>query len=502
MSKVDHNRAVVLLALTVAYVILAPVGAPAAALPQIPVRTTPAGEFQPARNHDSLAWEQNTRARPNQYDVMVQSDGHPAVQANQGKGSAAMGDFVGDRLIYQQYKGNPYQRGRSDLFFYDLVSGTRSKVPGGHSRQWEYWPSASDGWLLFARWRPANEVRRLFLQHLDTGERRLLEKTKGRRAFIGPGQVNGNYAVWSVCRRRCDVIRYDIAAHTDARIENPGSYQRAPSVTPGGTVYFSRGGNRCGVSVKLVRAPMQGPQEVLVELQKGLDIRDTYTHIEPNGSIEVYFERNVCGRTAASDIYKVREPALASLTVGLAGTGAGTVTSSPPGIHCGDDCAEDYERGTEVTLTAGASPGSAFVAWSGACTGSASCQITMDDAKDVTATFLIQGAVTIIKDSIPDHEQNFEFVHNLGGSLTFFLDDDPSSALMNLKTISPPGPGTYQVRELLPGSELPQGSDWELTGIQCLDLDGNSTGDVDTGVATIRLDPGEGALCTFTNEED
>ena len=41
-----------------------------------------------------------------------------------------------------------------------------------------------------------------------------------------------------------------------------------------------------------------------------------------------------------------------AVVVTLAGTGAGTVTSSPAGITCGSDCAEAYPPGTMVTLTA------------------------------------------------------------------------------------------------------------------------------------------------------
>jgi hypothetical protein len=75
------------------------------------------------------------------------------------------------------------------------------------------------------------------------------------------------------------------------------------------------------------------------------------------------------------------------LTVTKAGTGAGAVTSSPPGITCGDDCSEDYPSGTLVTLTATADGSSTFAGWSGACEGAATCVVTMAAARSVTATF-------------------------------------------------------------------------------------------------------------------
>lgn len=79
-----------------------------------------------------------------------------------------------------------------------------------------------------------------------------------------------------------------------------------------------------------------------------------------------------------------------SLTVTLAGTGSGSVTSSPAGIECGADCSEPYDVGTMVTLTAVASSDSTFTGWSGACTGTAACTVTMDAARAVTATFTLR----------------------------------------------------------------------------------------------------------------
>ena len=64
------------------------------------------------------------------------------------------------------------------------------------------------------------------------------------------------------------------------------------------------------------------------------------------------------------------------------------MTSSPAGIDCGSDCSESYDFDTEVTLTATPFPVLvAFTGWSGDCTGTGSCVVTMDQARSVTATF-------------------------------------------------------------------------------------------------------------------
>lgn len=459
---------------------------PARAATEIPVLTSSRGEFQPARGDGLLGWEQNSRRRPNDYDVMVRRDGSSPVRVNPGGSRAAMGDFAGGRLVYQQYRGR-----RSDLRFYDVDTGARSKVPAANTRHWEYWPSMSGDWLLYGRRNRTNGTRRLFLHNLTTGERRLLDRTNGRKAFIGPGQVAGNYAVWSTCDLRCNVFRYDVAAATAEKVPNPGAYQRAPSVSLEGTVYFSRGGKGCGASVALVRAPVGGPEEVLVQLQNVLDIRDTYAYTKANGSVEVYYERNGCGKPTGADVYMVEDLALVELTVGLAGPGTGTVTSSPPGIICGEACSEAFERGSAVTLTAGAAPGSVFVGWTGACTGSGPCELTMDAPTAATATFLAVGTVRIVLDSVPDDPQNFEFDPSLNAE-GFPLDDDGDPTLPNSHVLSD-DPDDYFVDQ----EGEPAG--WELTSITCLDPDGESAGDVGSLRANIDLKAGEAVQCTFTN---
>jgi hypothetical protein len=76
------------------------------------------------------------------------------------------------------------------------------------------------------------------------------------------------------------------------------------------------------------------------------------------------------------------------LTVDRAGTGSGTVTSSPAGIACGAACSASYDSGTVVTLTAAAAVGSTFTGWSGGgCLGTNACEVTMNAATTVTATF-------------------------------------------------------------------------------------------------------------------
>ncbi|HYD40222.1 MAG TPA: glycoside hydrolase family 11 protein [Anaeromyxobacter sp.] len=80
-------------------------------------------------------------------------------------------------------------------------------------------------------------------------------------------------------------------------------------------------------------------------------------------------------------------PTTYALSVTKSGTGSGTVTSNTGGINCGSTCSANISSGTAVTLTATPSSGSTFGGWSGACTGTGSCIVTMTAARSVTATF-------------------------------------------------------------------------------------------------------------------
>ena len=68
-------------------------------------------------------------------------------------------------------------------------------------------------------------------------------------------------------------------------------------------------------------------------------------------------------------------------------SGQGTVTSSQAGISCGTDCTYVYDFNTVIALTASPAAGSTFVVWSGACSGTGTCQVIMNQVQSVTATF-------------------------------------------------------------------------------------------------------------------
>jgi len=80
-------------------------------------------------------------------------------------------------------------------------------------------------------------------------------------------------------------------------------------------------------------------------------------------------------------------PPAATFTLTTTISGSGTVTSSPAGINCGATCSAGYASGTGVALAAAAATGYTFSGWSGACSGTGACTVSMTAARSVTATF-------------------------------------------------------------------------------------------------------------------
>src|SRR5205823_7438421 len=90
--------------------------------------------------------------------------------------------------------------------------------------------------------------------------------------------------------------------------------------------------------------------------------------------------------SAAQSVTASFTPQRFSLAVTV--SGSGTVSSDDGGIaNCGTSCTASYDSGTPVTLRASAAAGWIFNGWSGACTGTGACTVTMSAAQSVTASF-------------------------------------------------------------------------------------------------------------------
>jgi len=145
-------------------------------------------------------------------------------------------------------------------------------------------------------------------------------------------------------------------------------------------------------------------------------------------------------------------PTQPSLTVSRTGFGAGTVTSAPAGIDCGSTCSANFDTAQMVSLAAAPMGTSSFTGWSGACTGAGSCQVTMNTAANVTASF-----------TRPVHVRGD--VQSIGRSGLFWREDAPAAGLswwtMNGATIT--GSNYFDVA-----------AEWQIADVGDLDGDGKA----------------------------
>src|SRR5258708_35030461 len=75
------------------------------------------------------------------------------------------------------------------------------------------------------------------------------------------------------------------------------------------------------------------------------------------------------------------------LTVTSPASGSGTITSSPAGINCPTTCTASFNPNTQVTLTATPGTNFFFGGWSGSCTGTSTCVLTITAPAPVAAPF-------------------------------------------------------------------------------------------------------------------
>jgi hypothetical protein len=143
------------------------------------------------------------------------------------------------------------------------------------------------------------------------------------------------------------------------------------------------------------------------------------------------------------------------LTVTTSGSGSGEVecdSGSGP-----EACAAEYPEGTVVELIDSADPGSEFVAWSGDCTGSGTCEVTMSAAKSVDAQFDLEPPPNRI------------LTVNTGGAGSGSVQCDTGSGPEACAATYPDGTEVTAIAAADPGSEFKQwnGECDGVTGDEC-----------------------------------
>ncbi|OPY76285.1 MAG: hypothetical protein A4E64_01582 [Syntrophorhabdus sp. PtaU1.Bin058] len=151
---------------------------------------------------------------------------------------------------------------------------------------------------------------------------------------------------------------------------------------------------------------------------------------DPNTGGVLYEYDEVGNRLSKSFVFKAWP-----LNVVLNDTAGGMVTSTNEDIYCGSSCLATYSYGTLVTLIATPDTSYNFTGWSGACTGTGDCTITMDSSKNVTANFS-KKTFTINASSSPDENgisPSGRIEVQYGDNITFTIGSKAGYTLADVK---------------------------------------------------------------------
>ena len=140
------------------------------------------------------------------------------------------------------------------------------------------------------------------------------------------------------------------------------------------------------------------------------------------------------------------------LTVNVSGTG--TVTSSPAGINCPGTCSASFLQNAQVSLTATAGTNNVLLGWSGACSGTGACSVTLTSATSVTATFTPGGSLQSLNHIIIFSQENRSFDEYFGAMRQYWAQNgiadqsfdglpqfNPASGIAPLQGPAPSIPG-------------------------------------------------------------
>ena len=272
------------------------------------VLTTKAYEFNPAATDTYISWNGISNRH---YVVYAKPFGGSRFRVNPKGTNAWNGSIDGTTLIYQVYVPS---KDRSDVYSYDLVTKTRTKIGKPVSTdRWEYDPVGSGHWVMYARYF-RNADRKIYLYNTNTHELRTLASTSGRAWSLTPSQVNGNYAVWEKAKYRhsntlgCDVFLYDIAGGTKTKLANPNDRcQYSPGVNPVGTVFFARSGLGCGKNVVLREQALAGSATTVGTIRAGHDVTSLYAVDHGDTTTDLYYDPVSCTKPRA-DVVRVNLP--------------------------------------------------------------------------------------------------------------------------------------------------------------------------------------------------
>lgn len=144
----------------------------------------------------------------------------------------------------------------------------------------------------------------------------------------------------------------------------------------------SDGGNNLDVDPRFVQngnASSVPPTPGDVHLQIGSPAIDVGNSAVITLTTDLDGNPRIQGNAIDMGAYETAEIVSYTLFTATTGTGTGIIILDPTG--------STYNQGTVVTATAVAESGSTFAGWSGDCSGTGACVVTVDAEKHITATF-------------------------------------------------------------------------------------------------------------------
>ena len=280
----------------------------------VKVFATTAHEFGQSAVNGAIAWAVDRPTDEFTYDVKARLGTAAAFRVNPAKTTATMGGLdLGNPLadVLLTYARSRAIRDKQwDIRLYDVEAQAELPVPAGinTNAQREARPTVSGDHLLFER----GPQRRFFgtkviLYRFSTSSAITLA-TAPSGGIVQAGQVQGDYAAYTVCPRSnpCNVFRYRISTQRRVRVPDSGRAAYDPSVTAAGVTFYAVGSPRfCGRNTRLMRWDGSGAATTVVRFGDGIELGPTSAHVEPDSDEIVHFTRVRC-RGFRADIYKVK----------------------------------------------------------------------------------------------------------------------------------------------------------------------------------------------------
>jgi uncharacterized repeat protein (TIGR02543 family) len=311
--------------------------------------------------------------------TMLPQTGSPAIDAIPGGQSPCSGSTLRDQRGVARPQGNGCDIGAVEVEVAAPQAPQNVQARGGIGRvslSWNRVPEA------YAYWVYQGSSEGVSKTNYDQRYQVFKDPTSPNESFMVSGLQNNTtyYFVVTAVNRLGESAESFVVSATPV----PG-YTLSVTVSGGGRVTSNDGRINCGSGETACSATYEPDPPATV----------TLTATPDTGYVFVGWSEGCTGTsrsvTVTVDANKTCVAQFSNqvtLTVQNQGPGAGTVTSNPSGIDCGQDCSEVYAVGRQVTLTANPAEGSVFAGWSGDCEGTnRTTTVTMSGNKTCTASF-------------------------------------------------------------------------------------------------------------------